>query len=172
MISINCVNLHKFLFTTKFIMTPLNLPKYNINVNELPDGSLQIFDRLRGKFVALTPEEWVRQHFVAFLIDYKGYPIGLMANEVALSLNGTSRRSDTVVYDSTAHPLVIIEYKAPSVNITQKTFDQIVRYNMVFKAPYLIVSNGLNHYCCHVDIEKHSYKFLTDIPTYDEIVKL
>ena len=133
------------------------------------DGSRQIFDRLRGKFVALTPEEWVRQHFVAFLIDHKGYPAGLMANEVALSLNGTSRRSDSVVYDHSAKPLVIIEYKAPSVRISQKTFDQIIRYNMVFQAPYLIVSNGLNHYCCHIDFENRSYKFLPDIPSYQEL---
>ena len=133
------------------------------------DGSRQIFDRLRGKFVALTPEEWVRQHFVAFLIDHKEYPAGLMANEVALSLNGTSRRSDSVVYTSSAKPLVIIEYKAPSVRISQKTFDQIVRYNMVFQAPYLIVSNGLNHYCCHIDFENRSYKFLPDIPSYQEL---
>ncbi len=150
-------------------MTPLNLPQYNINVTTAADGSQQIFDRLRGKFVALTPEEWVRQHFVAFLIDHKEYPAGLMANEVALSLNGTSRRSDTVVYNSSAKPLVIIEYKATSVRITQKTFDQIIRYNMVFQAPYLIVSNGLNHYCCHIDFENHSYKFLPDIPSYNEL---
>lgn len=152
-------------------MTPLNLPQYNINVTTADDGSQQIFDRLRGKFVALTPEEWVRQHFVAFLIDHKEYPAGLMANEVALSLNGTSRRSDTVVYNSSAKPLVIIEYKATSVKISQKTFDQIVRYNMVFQAPYLIVSNGLNHYCCYIDFENHSYKFLPDIPNYRNLKK-
>lgn len=152
-------------------MTSLNLPQYNINVRTAPDGSQQIFDSLRVKFVALTPEEWVRQHFVAFLINHKGYPAGLMANEVSLSLNGTSRRSDTVVYTSSAKPLVIIEYKAPSVKITQKTFDQIVRYNMVFQAPYLIVSNGINHYCCHIDIEKHTYKFLQDIPLYQNLHK-
>lgn len=150
-------------------MTPLNLPQYNINVTTANDGTHQIFDRLRGKFVALTPEEWVRQHFVAFLIDHKGFPIGLMANEVSLSLNGTSRRSDTVVYNSSAQPLVIVEYKAPTVKISQKTFDQIIRYNMVFHAPYLIVSNGINHYCCHIDFEKKSYKFLPDIPSYQEL---
>lgn len=150
-------------------MTTLNLPQYNINVRTATDGSQQIFDALRNKFVALTPEEWVRQHFVSFLITHLGYPAGLMANEVSLSLNGTSRRSDTVVYDSSAQPLVIVEYKAPSVRITQKTFDQIVRYNMVFKAPYLIVSNGLNHYCCHIDFVNHSYKFLQDIPSYQEL---
>lgn len=150
-------------------MTPLNLPQYNINVTTANDGTHQIFDRLRGKFVALTPEEWVRQHFVAFLIDHKGFPVGLMANEVSLSLNGTSRRSDTVVYNSSAQPLVIVEYKAPTVKISQKTFDQIIRYNMVFHAPYLIVSNGINHYCCHIDFEKKSYKFLPDIPSYQEL---
>ncbi len=150
-------------------MTPLNLPQYNINVTSTINGTHQIFDRLRNKYVALTPEEWVRQHFVAFLIDHKGYPSGLMANEVALSLNGTSRRSDSIVYNSSAQPLVIIEYKAPSVKISQKTFDQIIRYNMVFKAPYLIVSNGLNHYCCHIDFENHTYKFLPDIPSYQEL---
>lgn len=150
-------------------MTPLNLPQYNINVKPLSDGSRLIFDRLRGKYVTLTPEEWVRQHFVAFLIEHKGYPVGLMANEVALSLNGTSRRSDTVVYDSTAKPLVIIEYKAPSIKISQKTFDQIIRYNMVFKAPYLIISNGLTHYCCHIDFENRSYHFLEGIPHYTSL---
>lgn len=150
-------------------MTPLNLPQYNINVTTAIDGTHQIFDRLRGKFVALTPEEWVRQHFVAFLIDHKGFPVGLMANEVSLSLNGTSRRSDTVVYNSSAQPLVIVEYKAPTVKISQKTFDQIIRYNMVFHAPYLIVSNGINHYCCHIDFDKKSYEFLPDIPSYQEL---
>ena len=150
-------------------MTPLNLPQYNINVTTANDGTHQIFDRLRGKFVALTPEEWVRQHFVAFLIDHKGFPVGFLANEVSLSLNGTSRRSDTVVYNSSAQPLVIVEYKAPTVKISQKTFDQIIRYNMVFHAPYLIVSNGINHYCCHIDFEKKSYEFLPDIPAYQEL---
>lgn len=150
-------------------MTPLNLPQYNINIQKAHDGTTLIFDRLRNKFVALTPEEWVRQHFTSYLITHKNYPAGLMANEVALSLNGTSRRSDTVVYNSSAQPLVIIEYKAPHIKISQKTFDQIIRYNMVFQAPYLIVSNGLNHYCCHIDFSNRSYKFLPDIPTFEEI---
>ena len=150
-------------------LTPLNLPQYNINVRTSSDGIHQIYDRLRCKFVALTPEEWVRQHFIAFLIDHKGYPLGLMANEVSLSLNGTSRRCDTVVYNNLAQPMVLIEYKASSVKISQKTFDQIVRYNMVFNAPFLIVSNGLEHYCCHIDLKNHSYKFLHDIPTYQNL---
>lgn len=152
-------------------MTSLNLPQYNINVRTAPDGTRQIFDPLRGKYIVITPEEWVRQHFVAFLINHKGFPAGLMANEVSLSLNGTSRRSDTVVYTSSAKPLVIIEYKAPSVKISQKTFDQIIRYNMVFQAPYLIVSNGLNHYCCYINLKNRSYEFLSDIPSYQDLQK-
>ena len=150
-------------------MIELNLPTYPYRLRRNPDGNIAIWDSVRRRYVVLTPEEWVRQHFVAFLIDHKGYPAGLMANEVALSLNGTSRRSDSVVYDHSAKPLVIIEYKAPSVKISQKTFDQIIRYNMVFQAPYLIVSNGLNHYCCHIDFENRSYKFLPDIPSYQEL---
>lgn len=150
-------------------MTQLNLPPYEINVKMGNDGSKMIFDRLRRKFVALSPEEWVRQHFVSYLIEHKGFPAGLMANEVSLSLNNTSRRSDTVVYDAHAHPLVIVEYKAPTVKITQKTFDQIVRYNMALRSPYLIVSNGMTHYCCAIDYATHSYRFLPEIPQYHQL---
>lgn len=150
-------------------MTQLNLPPYEINVTVDNAGNKMIFDRLRRKFVALTPEEWVRQHFVSYLIEYKGFPAGLMANEVSLSLNGTSRRSDTVVYDVNAHPLVIVEYKAATVKITQKTFDQILRYNIVFRAPYLVVSNGIEHYVCKIDIENRAYKFIQEIPEYQDL---
>ncbi len=101
------------------------------------------------------------------LTDKLGYQASLMANEVGITLNGTSRRCDTVVYDHQLHPWMIVEYKAPSVKITQKVFDQIVRYNMVLQVPYLTVSNGLMHYCCHIDYDKGTYEFLTDIPAYD-----
>lgn len=146
----------------------LNLPTYDYQIKRTIDGD-QIFDCLRRKFVALTPEEWVRQHFVAFLIHHKNYPASLMANEIAISLNKTKRRCDTVVFDKTGKPLVIIEYKAESVEITQKVFDQIVRYNMVLKAQYLIVSNGMKHYCCRIDYDNHTYHFLQDIPPYDSL---
>ncbi len=119
--------------------------------------------------MSLTPEEWVRQHFVEWLIGAKGFPAALMGNEVSLSQNGIARRCDTVVGDRSGHPLVIVEYKAPSIHITQKTFDQIVRYNMVLRARYLIVSNGLDHYCCHIDYETNSYRFLETIPSYNEL---
>lgn len=146
----------------------LNLPPCKLNIRRTSTGD-KIYDMLRKRFVALTPEEWVRQHFTSYLITHKGYPASLMANEVSLTLNGTSRRSDTVVFDRKGDPLVIIEYKASSVEISQKTFDQIVRYNMVLRAGYLIVSNGISHYCCHIDYDSHSYKFLPEIPDYNNI---
>ena len=150
-------------------MVELNLPEYEYKVKKRDDGSWAIWDRLRDRWVALTPEEWVRQHFVEWLINEKDYPFALMGNEVSLTQNGIARRCDTVVGDRTGQPLVIVEYKAPSINVTQKTFDQIVRYNMVLKAKYLIVSNGLNHYCCQIDYGKASYRFLEAIPEYREL---
>ena len=145
---------------------PLNLPQKQFNIKKSDDGRLRIFDRLRRNFVALTPEEWVRQNFVAFLIDNRGFPAGLMANEVSLTQNGISRRCDTLVSDRNGRPFVIVEYKAPTVAVTQNVFDQIVRYNMVFQARYLIVSNGLAHYCCSIDYATGSYTFLEEIPHY------
>ena len=151
-------------------MLELNLPSFDKKVIQ-KEGKPFIFDIIRRQYVALTPEEWVRQHFVHFLIGTKGYPQSLMANEVQLKLNGMSRRCDTVAYDRTLRPRVIVEYKAPTVNITQQVFDQICRYNMVLQVDYLIVSNGLAHYCCKVDNTTHTYTFLKDIPSYEEVVK-
>ena len=147
----------------------LNLPTYTFNIKAKPNGSKVIFDTLRRRFVTLTPEEWVRQHFVHFLVDEKGFPAALMANEVSLTQNGIKRRCDTLVADATGNPLVIVEYKAPHVEISQNTFDQIVRYNMVLHASYLIVSNGLNHYCCRINYADDSYVFLNDIPSYSDL---
>lgn len=147
----------------------LSLPPIAADVRPEASG-LRIYDRLRRRYVALTPEEWVRQHFVSYLIDHKGYPAPLMANEVALTLNGTSRRCDTVVFDREGHPAVIVEYKAPSVAITQKVFDQIVRYNMTLRAGLLMVSNGLSHYCCRVDYKNRQVVFLADIPEYRDVL--
>ena len=150
-------------------MQPLNLPPYNINIKNV-NGKTKVLDILRKKFVALTPEEWVRQHFVHYMVEHKGYPSTLMANEVAVTLNGMSRRCDTVVYRQHGlRPYIIIEYKAPSVEITQKVFDQICRYNMVLEVEYLIVSNGMRHYCCKMDTEKGEYTFLSDIPPFGTI---
>lgn len=124
---------------------------------------------MRRKYVALTPEEWVRQHFVRYLIDAKGCPQGLVANEITLRLNGMSKRCDTVVYDRNARPRAIVEYKAPHIEITQKVFSQISRYNMVLHVDYLIVSNGLQHYCCRMDYAASTCCFLPDIPGYADL---
>lgn len=153
----------------KSAMVQLNLPEYEYKVKKREDGSWAIWDRLRDRWVALTPEEWVRQHFVEWLITDKQFPAALMGNEVSLTQNGISRRCDTVVADRTGQPLVIVEYKAPSITVTQKTFDQILRYNMVLHARYLIVSNGLTHYCCQIDYEANTYRFLEEIPNYNDL---
>ena len=138
-------------------MQQLNLPAFQANIKKMA-GSIKIFDVLRRKFVTLTPEEWVRQHFVHYLIEHKGYSQTLMANEVSLTLNGMTRRCDTVLYAQEGlRPRMIIEYKRPDVEITQRTFDQISRYNIVLHVPYLIVSNGMQHYCCKVDYECRLY---------------
>lgn len=150
-------------------MQPLNLPPFEANIKK-QNGMVKILDILRQKFVALTPEEWVRQHFVHFLIEQKGYSKTLMANEVAVTLNGMSRRCDTVVYRQEGmKPLMIVEYKRPDVEITQRVFEQICRYNMVLEVEWLVVSNGLKHYCCQVDIKNGGYAFMKDIPSYGEI---
>ena len=150
-------------------MYELNLPKYGIKIaNE--NGHLTIFDVLRRKYVALTPEEWVRQHFVHYLIGHKGYPQTLMANEIQLAIGNKKLRCDSVLYDRSLKPRMIIEYKAPTINITQKVFDQITVYNMLLHVDYLVVSNGIKHYCCQMDYDNQKYLFLEDIPDYQEII--
>jgi hypothetical protein len=146
----------------------INLPPYEIKWRE-QDGRRQIFDFLRRKWVALTPEEWVRQHFVHFLIEQKGYPKGLLANEVELRVGEKKLRCDTLLYNKAMQPQMIIEYKAPEVEITQRVFDQISVYNHLLHVDFLVVSNGRQHYCCRMDYEKHSWEFLPEIPSYDVI---
>lgn len=146
----------------------LNLPPYQAKI-KVAGGKSKIFDILRRRFVALTPEEWVRQNFINFLINHKGYSSTLMNNEVMLTLNNMTRRCDSVLYDHKMSPRMIMEYKAPHIEITQKVFDQICRYNMVLHVEYLIVSNGLDHYCCKMDYDTQTYVFLEDIPSYEEL---
>ena len=146
----------------------LNLPPAALRLSQR-EGHTMVFDFLRRRYVKLTPEEWVRQHFVHYLVNHKGYPQELLANEVSLALNSTSKRCDTVLYDKEARPLAIVEYKAPNIQLTQKVFDQITRYNIVMRVPFLMVSNGLQHYCCRVDYETNAYTFLPEIPPYEEI---
>lgn len=124
---------------------------------------------MRAKYVALTPEERVRQAFVRFLIDEKHYPAGLMGNEIAVNQNGRERRCDTVVFDRAGKPAMIVEYKAPSVKITQEVFNQIYRYNTVLRVRYLTVFNGRQLYCCRVDYDRNKIDFLKDVPDYDNL---
>ena len=149
-------------------MVALNLPAYKTKI-AVNDGKRQIFDVLRRCYVALTPEEWVRQHFVHYLLEHKGYPAALMGNEIAITLNGMNRRCDTVVYDKALQPRVIVEYKAPGVKITKEVFAQISRYNLILKVDYLIVSNGLQHYCCKMDYENNKFVFISNIPEYSSL---
>ena len=149
-------------------MLPLNLPDYPVKIT-IKDGKKVIFDIVRKTYVALTPEEWVRQHFIHFLTEQKGYHQSLLANEVQLHLNGMKKRCDSVLFDTNLRPRLIVEYKAPTVEITQKVFTQISNYNLVMKVDYLIVSNGMLHYCCKIDYETQSYHFLKDIPEYSEL---
>jgi len=151
-------------------MIELNLPVFDVKVKQQGD-SFFIWDRLRRKYVSLTPEEWVRQHFVNFLIENKNYPESRMVNEQQIVLNGCRRRCDSVVYNEQLNPIVIVEYKAPDIKITQDVFDQIARYNIVLKVSYLIVSNGLEHYCCEIDYEHQQFRYLPDIPSYTGLQK-
>lgn len=146
-------------------MLSLNLPSFETKI-DIREGKKVIFDIIRKRYVPLTSEEWVRQHFVHFLIACKGYPQSLLANEVFIKLNSTVKRCDTVLYRRDLSARMIIEYKAPHVEITQRVFDQITRYNMTLRADYLVVSNGMIHYCCRMDYGQQSICFLKDIPDY------
>lgn len=150
-------------------MYALNLPNYDVKIRKTDNG-IEIFDALRKKFLILTPEEWVRQNFTNYLIVEKRYPASLMANEATIKLNSLTRRCDTIVYNNMLEPVAICEYKNPEIVINQDTFDQIVSYNIVLKVKYLIVSNGITHYCCKIDYTKMDYEFLKDIPFYDELI--
>lgn len=130
----------------------------------------KILDVLRRRFVALTPEEWVRQHFVHFLIDHKGYPAALLANEIQLKCGEKTLRADSVLYSRELVPRMIIEYKAPHIPITQKVFDQITAYNLLLHVDFLLVSNGMEHYICKMDYEAGKYSFLKEIPNYENLL--
>ncbi len=146
----------------------LNLPLFDPKISEQGDKKV-VWDPIRKAWTPLTPEEQVRQAFVSYIINYKGYPLSHIANEQAIELNGMSRRCDSVVYDKTGTPKVIIEYKRPTVSISQKVFNQIARYNLVLHVDYLIVSNGLKHYCVKMEYPTGKYVFLQDIPSYADL---
>jgi type I site-specific restriction endonuclease len=149
-------------------MQSLNFPFLPEKV-VVKDGQAKVFDVVRKKWYLLTPEEWVRQHLILFLNKEKGCPLSLMAVEKALQYNGMLRRSDLVVYSTDTTPLLLAECKAPEIRITESVFDQVARYNMSLRVPFLMVTNGLQHFCCKIDFEKESYSFLNTIPDYDQL---
>ncbi len=149
-------------------MFPINLPSYSTKIVSR-GGKSKIFDDLRRRYVSLTPEEWVRQHFIHYLTGHLGYPPSRLANEVELTVGQKKLRCDSVLYGLHAEPLMIIEYKAPTIALSQKVFDQVSVYNMLLHVDYLVVSNGLEHYCCRMDYEHQKYLFLHEIPRYENI---
>jgi len=151
-------------------METLNLPSYSFRTTEREDTAL-IYDPIRQTYVRLTPEEWVRQHFVQYLIQELGVPAGLVAVEAPFRFEGQSWRADVVVHDRQAAPLLLVECKAPSVPIGQDAFDQGARYNLVLGAPFLVVTNGQTHYACRVDLDTRDHAFLDDLPNYDTLLR-
>lgn len=146
-------------------MQKLNLPDAPLTI-EGDATELRVLDPLRRRFVALTPEEWVRQHFVYFMITSVGYPAGLMGNEVTIMLNGTTRRCDTVVYDRHGNPWMIVEYKAPHISIDRQVLAQALRYNLTLGARYITITNGLTTHCCEISHPGSSPRFLDFMPGY------
>lgn len=149
-------------------MKKLNLPSFQTNIRSIHDKQT-IFDEFRKKFVKLTPEEWVRQHFAHYLVNEKQFPKGLMALEYSFKLKTREKRVDILAFSKNGQPLLVVECKAPEVAINQKIFDQIARYNMAFKVEYLIVSNGIQHYACKLDYNTLSYMFIEEVPNYNDL---
>lgn len=146
-------------------MKALNLPPYDAKLRRVGEHS-QIFDEVRRKWLKLTPEEWVRQHFIQYLKTEKGYPLPMMAVEKGLSLYGLQKRADIVCYGKQGQPLLIVECKAPEIRLNNDTFAQAANYNHQLKVPYLIITNGMDHYCAIVDLQKGTYSFLKSIPDF------
>ena len=150
-------------------MQPLHLPPAQLTIVQR-NGADYVLDVLRRRYVRLTPEEWVRQHFVAYLVHHRGYPAGLLGNEVSLRLNGMQRRCDTVLFDRECRPRMILEYKAPHVALSQRVVDQVCRYDSVLDAPWLVVSNGLCHHCFRrSDDDAGLWTAVPEIPDYDRL---
>jgi len=147
-------------------MQTLNLPVFQFKLKQ-QGHRRQIFDIIRKKYVTLTPEEWVRQNFLQYLIQHKNFPASLIAVEAGLKLNQLQKRMDVLVYDKQGTPYLMVECKAPEVKITQDTFDQIARYNRMFKVTYLVVTNGMQHFCCKMDYVNGTYTYLETIPDFE-----
>lgn len=148
-------------------MLNLNFPRYRFRFKN-NENKIAVFDELRKKFVALTPEEWVRQHCIQFLTREKKIPKSLVNAEKQLKIGKLVKRYDLVVYNPDGSIYLLVECKAPGIRINQQTFDQIARYNLILKAKYLMLSNGLQHYYCQIDYQKATYHFLREIPEWSK----
>jgi len=146
-------------------MERLNLPTYDYELRN-QDGRVVILDTIRKRFVTLTPEEWVRQHFVQYMINHLDFPCGLIGIEVSIPIRERHYRADIVGYDRQVVPLLLVECKRPSVKLNQDVFNQIGYYNIGFNVPYLVITNGMEHYCCLINHSDQSYQFLDAIPSY------
>ena len=144
----------------------LNLPETDLRLEKRGEETY-VWDFIRHRWIVLTPEEWVRQHFSHWMVERLGYPIGRLGHEISLKLNGMNRRCDAVFYDLQGKPQIIMEFKAPTIQISQLTFNQICRYNIVMQVPLLIVSNGITHYCCLINDNGKKIEFLRNIPCYE-----
>jgi hypothetical protein len=146
----------------------LNLPEYPLRLRE-NEGRREIFDSIRRLWVAHTPEEWVRQNFVRYLVSEKQMPETLIAIEKSLTLNKLTKRTDILVHSRQGKPLLLVECKSPQTAINQKVFEQIGRYNLALRVKYLVVTNGLQHYCARIDWEKQQFDFLNEVPEYSQL---
>ena len=144
----------------------LNLPEYEIKLRNSADSKTEVFDPFRKKYLVLTPEEWVRQNFLQYLVQEKGFPASLISVEKGLKVHNQQKRFDAVVFNNRLIPIVLIEFKSTDVKLSQKVFDQIAMYNLKMKVKYLIISNGLTHYCCEMNYELNNYRFLQEIPDF------
>ncbi len=146
-------------------MQPLNFPNYQFRFKN-SENKVSIFDEIRKKFIILTPEEWVRQNVVRYLLEECNYPKSLINVEKALKINGLTKRYDVVVFNNDGSINILVECKSTDIKISQTVFDQIARYNMTLKSNYLMLTNGLNHYFCKMDFENEKYFFLKNLPKY------
>ncbi len=148
-------------------MEKLNLPEIAARTRPGKSGKQEIFDEIRKKFVRLTPEEWVRQHFLHFMVHQLGFPASLIVVEAAIKYNSMPKRFDILAYRTDGKPCLVVECKGPEIEITQAVFDQVAMYNMTLTVDYLAVTNGISTYSCSIDHEKRSYSFLKEMPAFE-----
>jgi hypothetical protein len=154
----------------KLNLPQLNFPEYEFNMESRGDA-IGIFDPVRKKYVTLTPEEWVRQHVLLYLAHEKKVPLSLMGVEKKLKIGQTVKRFDVVVFSSSTKPVMLIECKAPQIQIREEVFNQAARYNLSLKTKYFLLTNGLDHFCCRLDYNLNTFVFIQDIPDYSVMLK-